>query len=109
MKRVHKVALRSLTRIPSLKAVHKAVPYQLWLFVSYVQPLWLYTGICRMYTYKQSTQSVRYSLRSRFPDYWLIILISISFQIYYWGSSERKILEKSQTINIYIHHIMFKF
>ncbi len=34
----------------SLSAAHKAVRYQLWLFVSYVQPLWLYTGICRMYT-----------------------------------------------------------
>ncbi len=34
----------------SLSAVHKAASYQLWLFVSYVQGLWLYTGICRMYT-----------------------------------------------------------
>ncbi len=34
----------------SLSAAHKVAHYQLWLFVSYVQPLWLYTGICRMYT-----------------------------------------------------------
>ncbi len=24
---------------------------QVWLFMSYVQPLWLYTSICRMYTH----------------------------------------------------------
>ncbi len=35
---------------PSLSAEHKAAHYQLWLFVSYVQPLWLYTGICLINT-----------------------------------------------------------
>ncbi len=50
MKKVHKVALNFVRRI-LIHAAHKAVRYQFWLFVSYVQPLWLYTGICRMYTH----------------------------------------------------------
>ncbi len=49
MKKVHKVALRSVMRI--LSAAHKAARYQLWLSLSYVQPLWLYTGTCRMTTH----------------------------------------------------------
>ncbi len=39
-----------LWRESSLSATHKTAHYQLWLFVSYVQLLWLYIGISQMYT-----------------------------------------------------------
>ncbi len=54
-------------------------------------------------------QSFHYSSRNGFPDYWLIILISISFQFYYWRSRERKIMEKSQIVATDTHCIMYKF
>ncbi len=54
-------------------------------------------------------QSVHYSSRNGFPDYWFIILISISFQFCYWRSSEQKILEKSHIIATYTHCIICKF
>ncbi len=44
MKKVYKVATRTVMWISSQYTV-QAVHYQLWLFVSYVQLLWLYTGI----------------------------------------------------------------
>ncbi len=34
---------------------------------------------------------------------------TISFQFYYWRSSKRKILEKSQIITTYTHYIIYKF
>ncbi len=138
-----------------LSAARKVVHSQLWLSILYVQPLWLYISIRRMYTrmnnplnpfitaqeiiilislsfrfyywrrserkilkkitkycythplsYPQMlAQSFEYSLKNRFPDYWLIILIFISFQFYYWRSNKRKILEKS--VYGYIHPLSY--
>ncbi len=39
----------------SLSVAHKAAHYQLRLFVSHVQPLWLYSGICRIHTHMNNT------------------------------------------------------
>ncbi len=54
-------------------------------------------------------QSVHYSSKIGFPDYLLIIFISISFQFYYRRSRKRKIMEKSQSIATYVHYIIYKF
>ncbi len=157
---------RVLQQKSPLSAAHKAECYQVSLFILYVQPLCLYTGICQIYTRinnplspfttaeemnfliiwliilisivflvflvllleKQQTknsgkvteycyihplhliqvsvQSVHYSSRNGFPDYQLIILISISFQFYYWRSSEQKILEKLKSVATNTHYIL---
>ncbi len=103
MKKVHKVALCSVMQILTQCSPQGSA-------LSALKPLWLYTGICRMYTrMNKPLNSVRYSSRSGFADSWLIILISISFQFYYWRSSKRKILEKSQIIVSYTHCIIYKF
>ncbi len=52
--------------------------HQFWLFVSYVQPLWLYTGIHRMYTRTNNRLNPFITaLEMDFLIIWLIILMSI--------------------------------
>ncbi len=60
------------------------------------------TGICQVNTCMNN-------LPSGFPDYQHIILISISFQFYYWRSSQQKILEKSKIFATYTHYIISTF
>ncbi len=165
MKRVHNIALCSMMWIFTQSSAQGSTLSALVVCLIYVQPLWLYTGICWMYTctnnpldqfitaqevdfliisslfsvlyfpssvigevgtknsekitdycyiqplchIKILAQSVHYSSRNRFPDYWLIVLISISFQFYYWRSSKWKILEKSRSTATYPHHyIIYK-
>ncbi len=55
-----------------------------------------------LYHIQIQAQFVHFHLRNGFPNYWLIIIISISFQFYYWRSSQQKILEKSHEY-CYIH------
>ncbi len=62
-----------------------------------------------MYHIQILAQSIHYSSSNGFPDYWLIILISLPFQFYYWRSSKRKILDKSQSIATYTHYVVYKF
>ncbi len=62
-----------------------------------------------LYRIQILAQSIPRSSRNGFTNYWLIILISISFQSYYWRSSKRKILEKSRIIATHTHCIISKF
>ncbi len=66
----------------SLSAAHKTAHYQLWLFVSYVQPLWLYTGICRMYTCMNN--SLNQFVTAQEVDF---LIISSLFSFLYLSSS----------------------
>ncbi len=89
---------------------HKAAHYQLCLFVLYVQPLGLDTGICRMYTRMNNPLNQFITAGEvDFVKIKLSILISVYFPFYYWRSSERKILEKSQIIATYNHYILSKY
>ncbi len=75
MKKVHKVALCSVMQILTQSRAQDW-RYQLYLFVSYVQPLWLYTGICRMNTCMNNTLNQFITAQE---VYFLIISILFSF------------------------------
>ncbi len=82
MKKVHKVTMHSVTRIPA-QCSAQAAYHQLWLFVLYFQTLWLYTGIHSMYTRMNNlldpfitAQEIDFLITR------LIILISIVFFVF---------------------------
>ncbi len=64
-------------------AVFKAAHSQFWLFVSYVQPLWLYTGIRSMHARMNNPLNPFITAEAiDFLIIWLIILISIVFLVF---------------------------
>ncbi len=103
MKKVHNVSISSAMQ-SLLSAACKTEYYQLWLFISYVQPSWLYTGICRIYTHMNNPLNPFITVQEmNFLIIWLIILISIVFLVFPVLSLDKWRMKNSRKITEYCY------